>query len=274
MDYYVEIVLLRANPLGFAGGRQQTILKVNGNDNEGRLALRKGNSKQKGASALGKVKHMKKFVTLLTALLLVATAGTAYAGGGAVGSQGNPGITPPQAKPHGLTYGEWSAVWWEWSFSLPLSQNPMFMDGNVDLSLHQPDGPVWFLGGTFVATPDEHGGYIGKADRRGIIPTGKALFFPVLNCEYDNQTFVPPEDMTIPELYAFAHASLDSNQSMDCEINGVSVKNLWNPDTGISPYRTVSPVFSYWLPATDNMQQSWRIDVSGWIGHAVADGVS
>ena len=145
-----EIVLLRANPLGFAGGRQQTILKVNGNHNEGRLALWKGNSKQKGASALGKVKHMKKFVTLLTVLLLVATAGTAYAGGGAVGSQGNPGITPPQAKPHGLTYGEWSAVWWEWSFSLPLSQNPMFMDGNVDLSLHQPDGPVWFLGGTFI----------------------------------------------------------------------------------------------------------------------------
>ena len=24
-----------------------------------------------------------------------------------------PGVIPPQAKPYGMTYGEWSARWWQ-----------------------------------------------------------------------------------------------------------------------------------------------------------------
>ncbi len=215
---------------------------------------------------------MKKFISCLTAMLFIAACSTAFPKP-PPGNQGNPGIIPPQAHPYGMTYGEWSARWWQWGLSAPVSENPLFQDGNVDLSLHQPDGPVWFLGGMFVATEAPAGGFIGQAVRTGTIPAGKALFFPVLNDAFDNQTFVPPEDMTIAELYAFAKVSLDPNQSMNCEIDGVSVKNLWDPATSTSPYRVVTPVFSYWLPPTDNIQQYWGINVSGVIGPAVGDGV-
>ncbi len=184
-----------------------------------------------------------------------------------------PHILPPQCYPYGKSYGQWSAAWWQWLFKWPVSENPLFLEGDVDLSLHQPDGPVWFLGGMLVGTPQEGLGYVMQTVRTGTVPAGKALLFPVLNCEYDNQTFVPPEDMTIPELFAYAHQSLDGNQAMVCEIDGVSIKNLWNPATGTSPYRAVSPVFSYWLPATDNVQQFWGVPAAGSIGPAVADGV-
>ncbi len=217
---------------------------------------------------------MKKFVTCLTAVLFIAAVSTANAAAPIAGSAGNPTVIPPQSVPYGKTYGQWSALFWQWVFASPVSENPLFLDGNVDLSLQQPPGPVWFLGGTFVATPNETGGgVIGQAVRTGTVPAGKALFFPILNNEFDNQTFVPPEDMTIPELYAFAADQLTSNQSMDCEIDGVAVKNLWDSVNKTSPYRVATPVFSYWLPADDNVQQSWGIQVSGTIEPAVGEGV-
>lgn len=220
---------------------------------------------------------MKKSAKYLIALLVTTLCSSAFAaevmGKKGVGNAGNPGIAPPQSMPFGKSYSEWSALFWQWVFANPVSNNALFLNGNVDLSLNQPPGPVWFLGGTFVATPNENGGVIGSAERTGTVPAGKALFFPILNNEFDNPTFIPPEDMTVPELKAFAAEQLNSNQSMDCELDGVPVKNLWDPVTKTSPYRVATPVFSYWLPATDNVQQYWGVNVSGKIEPAVGDGV-
>src|SRR5947209_6336709 len=37
----------------------------------------------------------------------------------------NPGVVhPPCSKPYGLTYGEWSAKWWQWVYSIPVGTNP------------------------------------------------------------------------------------------------------------------------------------------------------
>jgi hypothetical protein len=215
---------------------------------------------------------MKKFVTCLTAALLITAASTGYTAAQAVGNAGNPGIIPPQARPHGRSYSEWSAIWWQWVYAAPTSRNPLFLDGNVDLSLHQPAGPVWFLGGMFTATEGPPYFY-GHAVRTGTIPAGKALFFPVLNCEFANQEYVPQATYSISDLYGIAKASIDGNLLWDCEIDGVSVKNLWDPATKSSPYRVVTPVFNYWLPATDNVLQFWGTDVTGWVGPAVGDGV-
>jgi hypothetical protein len=132
--------------------------------------------------------------TLLAAALFVLTAlRPAWAG---PGSQGNPGILPPNATPHDKTYGEWSAAHWQWLYSLPVSQNPLFMDGDVDLSLGQPEGPVWFLGGTFSVLPLPAGGVLGKANRTGTVPAGKALFFPLISTEWDNSG-IPPQPLPL-----------------------------------------------------------------------------
>jgi hypothetical protein len=82
----------------------------------------------------------------------------------------NPGVIPPQAHPFGLSYGEWGARWWSWAFSFPLAQLPLLQAGEVDCSLGQ-SGSVWFLAGTVG----------GAATRSCTIPTGTALFFPIIN---------------------------------------------------------------------------------------------
>jgi hypothetical protein len=35
----------------------------------------------------------------------------------------NPGVLPPQSKPHGMSYAQWSVRWWQWVFSLPANNS-------------------------------------------------------------------------------------------------------------------------------------------------------
>ena len=37
-------------------------------------------------------------------------------------------VYPPGSKPYGLSYGEWSARWWQWVLSIPPESNPI-LDG-------------------------------------------------------------------------------------------------------------------------------------------------
>src|SRR6185436_19925318 len=79
-----------------------------------------------------------------------------------------------EAKPHGLSYAEWSALWWQWAFSLPVDGHPLFDETGADASAGQ-SGKVWFLGGVFNLS--------GQAERDIEVPTGTALLIPVINAE-------------------------------------------------------------------------------------------
>src|SRR3989442_11320192 len=50
----------------------------------------------------------------------------------------NPGVLAIDATVGGLTYGQWSAKWWQWAFSVTT-----FDDCTVNQS-----GQMWFLAGT------------------------------------------------------------------------------------------------------------------------------
>jgi hypothetical protein len=206
-------------------------------------------------------------LTLVATLLLAAGGVRAHA------DDANPSILPPNSRPYGKTYGQWEAAHWQWLYSLQVASNPLFKDGNVDLSLSQPPGPVWFLGGTFSTTPGP-GGPVNLANRTGTVPAGKALFFPIIDFEIDNA--VPPPGtnttFTTAELRAQAKAVMDGASGITCTIDGVAVNNLANVLT--TPYRVTTPVFNYRLPATDNVDQFFGANISGLITGAVADGVS
>src|SRR5689334_15805444 len=60
-----------------------------------------------------------------------------------IGNAG-PGVLPVKSSPYGMTYGQWSARWWQWAFSLPIDRSPLF--GTADCSAGQ-SGLVWFLPG-------------------------------------------------------------------------------------------------------------------------------
>src|SRR5262245_58733374 len=81
----------------------------------------------------------------------------------------NPRIIPPQAKFHGLTYSQWEAEWWQAMFAIPI------------VGGHHP----FFSGGAF---GDERGvlflaGVGGGPTIDLTIPSGTALFFPIVNVE-------------------------------------------------------------------------------------------
>src|SRR5438093_206116 len=125
---------------------------------------------------IGNKNQIVSSLTLTSALaaaalaLLVATS-LAHAGG----RNQNPGVLPINSTPYGKTYGEWSAEWWKWAYSLPVDQNPFFDETGCEHGANGQSGPVWFLTGVVNVS--------GTAERGCTVPAGKALFFPILNVE-------------------------------------------------------------------------------------------
>ena len=92
-------------------------------------------------------------------------------------------VIPPNATPHGATYSEWSAMWWQWVLAIPQDQNPCFDQTGTNAAVGQ-SGHVWFLAGTM--EPDWTGAMNATRDVK--VPRGTMLFIPVINAEMS-----PPE---------------------------------------------------------------------------------
>jgi hypothetical protein len=213
---------------------------------------------------------------LIFALSPAAWAGTPH----------TPGIIPPQGHPHGATYGEWSARWWQWAYQTPVhgpqGQVTPFLAGNgtaqspapVDCRYGQ-SGHVWFLGGTY--QPSFPGGGITVsffANRSCTIPSGTTLFLPIINSEWDNLNAVgqPPLTFDEAQLRAKAAADINSIQSMSATVDARPVQGVSGPETA---YRVQSPLFSYVLPSDNLPTAAFGVKFAGAAPPpgAVADGV-
>ena len=151
----------------------------------------------------------------------------------------NPGIIPPTAKAYGMTYGEWSAKWWQWAFSLPVDQNPFFdEEGDCSNGANGQFGPVWFLTGVINVS--------GTAVRDCLVPAGKALFFPVFNAECAT---LEGNGSTEDALGACATGLVDPVTGLTAEIDGVPIQNLQQD------YRFSSPLFTYGPLPENNVLQ-------------------
>ena len=90
------------------------------------------------------MRAMKFARGLLLALGLAMLAASVSAAPPAHQGIPNPGIIPPNAHFHGMTYGEWLVGFNQWFFSLPAADNPIF-EGNEDkIAIGQPKH-VWLL---------------------------------------------------------------------------------------------------------------------------------
>ena len=67
-----------------------------------------------------------------------------------------------------------SIQWWQWAMSAPEEINPLRDTTGANCSTGQA-GPVWFLAGGFDSS---------KIHRTCVVPSGKSLFFPVINMVY------------------------------------------------------------------------------------------
>jgi hypothetical protein len=144
---------------------------------------------------------------------------------------------PPNSKPFGRTYREWSADWWRWALSIPPAYMPI-IDPTGDSCAVGQHGPVWFLSGTFGETVVRH----------CAVPGGRALFFPLINCEWEN-IWVGQPILPINELYALcAPASIPV---LTLEVDGVPLlpSEAVDPDdASLLDFRATADVFDYSLP--------------------------
>jgi hypothetical protein len=174
-------------------------------------------------------------------------------------SLGNPGVFPPQSHGFGKTYGQWSAKFWDWEFSLPVDHHPLF--DTADCNAGQ-SGKVFFLGGTF--TTIQNGITVtGTANRNCRVPAGKAIFFPLINNECSE---LEGNGTTQDVLLPCASGPIDQVTQLEAEIDGKPVRNLRS-------YRALSPLFTYGPLPDDNILEFFGIaDTVGKTSPSVSDG--
>ena len=158
-------------------------------------------------------------------------------------------VIDPDMVVYGRTYGEWSAAWWQWAFSIPAANHPLFDTGDCNVG---QSGPVFFLGGKFCATgPNAPACTWGVSTRSCTMPAGKAVYFPIFNGEdsapeepnYGCGSTLPPLiPGTIAELRKCVDSWTTPVTEASAEIDGKSVPNL------IRNYRVQSTVFGITMP--------------------------
>ena len=170
-------------------------------------------------------------------------------------SGGNPSVIPPNTKPHGLTYGEWSAKWWQWAYSLPVTQNPFFDETGCANGANGQSGPVWFLTGVINSS--------GTAVRNCTVPAGKMIFFPILNVECAT---LEGNGSTEAELRACTDSFMNFVTSVAADIDSVQVAD-------IQRYRAPSPLFIYGPLPPNNVVQFFGFNApAGSTSLSIADG--
>ena len=131
-------------------------------------------------------------------------------------------IVQPEKRYAGLTYGEWSAKWWQYAVGVT--------DPNADCTVNQT-GPVWFLAGA----PSSNGQPVPLSCS---VPAGKAIFVPVINAEWS--TNEEGCGNTYPSLLACAAVFMDQVTQRSFSIDGVPVDLGPNPQNQ-STFRVQSP---------------------------------
>ena len=181
--------------------------------------------------------------------LVGALAPGAFAAGQRLGQQ--PGIVLPDGVVLGMTYGDWTAAWWQWGLAIPWSTHPYNDATGANCLVGQSTGPVFFLvGGTDVT-------------RHCTIPAGKTLVFPIMN--FECSTVEPPpfygKDGQALRNCAAGFTNDVGEDTLEVTIDGKKVKNL-------EYFRAQSPVFDFSMPLNDNFLFVNNVTA----GTAVSDG--
>ena len=181
------------------------------------------------------------------ALFLAAVAGLAQAGSGPL---------PSHSHAFGKGYDEHATGWLEWAMAAPASTNPI-LDPDGSYGAMGQSGKVWYLAGTTG----------GAATRSLTVPTGTALFFPILNSFWVNTPELgDPPWSDAQEAYARAYiaADVDTAQNLVLEIDGISYP--------VSPsFRVPSTVGNCVLPV-DNLFVYFGFPVNAGPHECVVDG--
>jgi hypothetical protein len=122
-------------------------------------------------------------------------------------------FVPDEDKPYGLSYGQWTAKWWDWCFSSPMSTSPL-IDDTGEYSHFNQTGPVWFLCGTF--------GENRFPKRKCTVPRDRGILFPVIN-----YIFVPDSEIrTDYEVAQHVKKDIDDIIKLEATIDDLAVPSF------------------------------------------------
>lgn len=132
---------------------------------------------------------------------------------------------------YGKSYEEWVRLWWKWLISIPKEKNPAY-DHTGELCATSQDNPhVWFLAGTFG----------GPADRKCVIPQGKAILFPIIN--YESSFADAPSIRSEEELEEQCRHEIDQIGDIYASVDGKEID--------IQNYRVQSRCFTIDIPSNN-----------------------
>ena len=137
--------------------------------------------------------------TALTIAVALGMAAPASAGrpssGAAAAAQVQPpetqnaGIAPIYSRPHGKTYAQWAALWWQWALQTPRIGHPDPTLGTAGPCSTGQSGKVWFVGVNF-------SGNGSPVARSCTVPSGTALVVQLISSAYFAFLNDPPETRT------------------------------------------------------------------------------
>lgn len=116
------------------------------------------------------------------------------------GALDDEGLLSDEGQPerNGLTYGEWSARWWQWIAAIPADENPLGANGQLNCSIGQSgsqSAPVFFLAGSGGINPPSP-----PVVRECTVPKNKPNFYPLLNIfAFNDPVDPPPAPFTLEE---------------------------------------------------------------------------
>lgn len=140
-------------------------------------------------------------------------------------------VFPIESTPYGLTYGEWSARWWQWFLSIPKSRSPAFDHKGENASVNQLNPHVYFLCQTIDGIKSIDSRCVTMSERRSIL-------MPVVNWVSISQV----DGETDEEMITVAKKRMDVISELKVVINGMTIEEV------LEKYRAQSPFFDVTLP--------------------------
>ncbi len=172
----------------------------------------------------------------------------------AQGRHGPPKTIPPNAKPHGKSYSDWSIGFWQWLWAAPTPENPGLDDSGEFVANNQQDH-VWYLAAS----------YWGDYERTATIPPGTMLFINVMSW-FGSPAIGDPEDEE--ELRAVLAWYMENSSNVILEVDGVAVENIWD-------YRIITDeLFGFWVPEQNVPNDVFGVELpEGYYYPAAGDGI-
>lgn len=144
-------------------------------------------------------------------------------------------IFSTDSRPYNVIYGEWTARWWQWVMSIPIDTNPL-VDTTGKYCSQGQGGPVWYLCGT--------SGKIHSVERKCIIPTGKAILFPIIVSQFSYSEV--PYIKTDQELIAHTSKDIDRWILLEATIDGLKLHDLYKYRVRVGPFDLLLPENNVW----------------------------